>query len=93
LTPKRRKQQVENDDYAAFVRRVLRAYARRVAKGDIDAIAGMVAVSRELDTLIGEAVDGLRAKGYSLADIGRRLGVSRQAVHERWGRREKPQER
>jgi predicted DNA-binding protein (UPF0278 family) len=85
LTPKRRKRHVENDDYDAFVRRVLRAYARRVAKGDIDAITDMVAVSRELDALIGEAVNGLRAKGYSWSEIGARAGTTKQAAWQRWG--------
>src|SRR6185312_16038621 len=35
LTLNRRGRPVENDEYAAFVRRVLRAYARRVADGDV----------------------------------------------------------
>ena len=49
LTPKRRSRVVENDEYAAFLRRVLRAYARRVARGDIDTITGMAAITAELD--------------------------------------------
>ncbi|MGH3259159.1 MAG: hypothetical protein ACRDOU_27800 [Streptosporangiaceae bacterium] len=36
LTPKRRPRQVENDEYSAFVRRILRAYARRVGDGDVE---------------------------------------------------------
>jgi len=40
LTAKRRKRVIENDEYAAFLRRVLAAYSRRVAVGDIDAITG-----------------------------------------------------
>ena len=39
LTPKRPYRVVENDEYAAFLRRVIRAYSRRVAAGDIEAIA------------------------------------------------------
>jgi hypothetical protein len=31
LTPNRRRRSVENDEYASFTRRVIRAYARRVA--------------------------------------------------------------
>ena len=38
LTPDRARRPVENDEFAAFARRVLRAYARRVATGDIDAL-------------------------------------------------------
>ena len=46
LTPKRRKRVVENDEYAAFLRRVIRAYSRRVAAGDIDALTAMAALCR-----------------------------------------------
>jgi hypothetical protein len=38
LTPNRRHRVVENDEYAAFLQRVIRAYSRRVATGDIEAI-------------------------------------------------------
>jgi hypothetical protein len=41
LTPKRPYRVVENDEYAAFLRRVIRAYSRRVAAGDIEAITTM----------------------------------------------------
>jgi DNA-directed RNA polymerase specialized sigma24 family protein len=85
LTSKRRNRLIENDEYAAFVRRVIRAYSRRVAQGDIDAITDMAAASAELDTAIRQAVTGLRAKGYSWADIATRLGVTRQAAQQRWG--------
>jgi hypothetical protein len=85
LTPKRRRRVTENDEYAAFVRRVIRAYSRRVASGDIDALTGMTALSADLDTAIGEAVTGLHAQGYSWADIGLRLGITRQAAQQRWG--------
>ena len=41
LTPKRPYRVVENDEYAAFLRRVIRAYSRRVASGDVEAITGL----------------------------------------------------
>ena len=86
LTPKRRARVVENDQYAAFVRRVIVAYSRRVAAGDIDAISDMTNIAAELDDAISQAVAGLRAAGYSWADIAARLGVTRQAAQQRWGR-------
>jgi hypothetical protein len=85
LTPKRRRNPVENDEFAAFLRRVIRAYSRRVSAGDIDAIIGMANLSAELDTAIRDAITGLREHGYSWADIGTRLGVTRQAAQQRWG--------
>ena len=85
LTPDRGRRPVQNDDYASFARRVLRAYARRVATGDIDALAAMTDLSTDIDTAIGQAVTGLRAFGYSWAEIGTRLGITRQAAQQRWG--------
>ena len=46
LTSKRRYRITENDEYAAFLRRVIRAYSRRVASGDIEAITTMAAPRR-----------------------------------------------
>ena len=85
LTPKRAGRVRENDDYAAFARRVLRAYARRVATGDVEALTLMADLASEIDTAIGQAVTGLRAFGYSWAEIGSRLGITRQAAWQRWG--------
>ena len=85
LTPQRRRRVAENDDYAAFARRVIRAYSRRVAAGDIDALTDMARLADDLDHAISDAITGLRARGYSWADIGTRLGVTRQAAQQRWG--------
>jgi hypothetical protein len=85
LTPKRPRRQVENDKYGAFVRRVLRASARRVSDGDVEALALMIGLAEEIDSAMAEAVKGLRACGYSWAEIGSRLGITRQAAQQRWG--------
>jgi hypothetical protein len=85
LTSNRARRVVENDQYAAFARRILRAYARRVAAGDIEAIAYMAALADETDRAIRCAITGLRGYGYSWAEIGARLGVTRQAAQQRWG--------
>jgi hypothetical protein len=87
LTLNRRGRPVENDEYAAFARRVLRAYARRVAQGDVEALTLMLGLSAEIDTAIAQAVTGLRGFGYSWAEIGSRLGITRQAAQQRWGAR------
>ena len=85
MTPKRRRRQIENDEYAAFVRRILRASSRRVGDGDVEALALMLGLAEEIDTAMGEAIKGLRACGYSWAEIGSRLGITRQAAQQRWG--------
>ena len=90
LTRRRRRPATENDEFAAFARRVIRAWARRVASGDIDAVADIAAAASELDHAMRDAVAGLRAKGYSWAEIAARLGVTRQAAHQRWGGKSSP---
>jgi hypothetical protein len=85
LTAKRARPVVENDAYAAFAHRILAAYARRIATGDIEALTLMTGLAGDIDTAIGQAVTGLRAFGYSWAEIGSRLGVTRQAAQQRWG--------
>jgi hypothetical protein len=85
LTPRRSRRHIENDEYAAFLRRVIGAYGRRIATGDIDALADAVSLATQLDTSIRTAITGLRSRGYSWADIGRQLGVTRQAAQQRWG--------
>jgi hypothetical protein len=78
--------EVENPDYAAFARRIIRAHGRRIAEGDIDALPELVALAAELDDATQRAVDGLRAFGYSWGEIAGRLGTTRQAAQQRWGR-------
>ncbi|RAO23049.1 hypothetical protein MED15_01444 [Micromonospora noduli] len=89
LTPnlprQRRRDVVENDQFAGFARRIIRAHGRRVATGDVEALRDLIALSTVIDDAIGEAVIGLRAFGYSWAEIGSRLGITRQAAQQRWG--------
>jgi hypothetical protein len=85
LTSKRSRRPVENDEYAAFARRILRAYSRRIAQGDIDALEDLRDLAAEINTTMGNAVTGLREQGYSWAEIGLRLHITRQAAQQRWG--------
>ena len=83
---KRRRGEVENPDYAAFATRVIRAHARRIADGDVDALTDLLRLADEVDAATQTAVTGLRAFGYSWAEIATRLGTPRQAAQQRWGR-------
>ena len=87
LTPDRPDRAVvENGAYAAFARRVLRAAGRRVAAGDVDGLADLVALSDEVERSVRDAVAGLRAFGYSWGEVAARVGVTRQAAQQRWRR-------
>ena len=85
LTPKRPYRVVENDEYAAFLRRVIAAYSRRVAAGDIEAITTMANLADHLEDATRQAITALNDFGYSWADIGMRLGITRQGAQQRWG--------
>ncbi|MFI7126058.1 ECF-type sigma factor [Nonomuraea sp. NPDC050153] len=85
LTPEPARRVVENDQYAAFLRRAIRAYGRRIASGDVEALADAIALIDELDDAIAQAVTGLRAQGYSWTEIARPLTITRQAAQQRWG--------
>ena len=87
LTLNARPRVVENDEYAAFLRRVIRAYIRRVAAGDIEAVTDMAALADEVAQATQAAITNLRAVGYSWADIAARLHITRQAAQQRWGNR------
>jgi hypothetical protein len=85
LRPKRDKKTTQNTEFAAFARRILRAYARRVADGDIEALRSLTTLASDVDNATRDAVRGLRLWGYSWSDIADCLGVSRQAAQHRWG--------
>ena len=83
-TRRRNRRVVENDDYAAFTRRVLHAHARRIAHGDIEGLTQLAALAAEINTTLHHAVRGLRDQGYSWAEIAARLGTTRQAAQQRF---------
>ncbi|MEV6493724.1 hypothetical protein AB0M20_34660 [Actinoplanes sp. NPDC051633] len=93
LTPKppirRAGRVVETSEFDAFVRRILRAYARRVAAGDVEALRSLSQLSSEVDAMCRLAVAGLRQPpySYSWSEIADRLGVTKQTAHERYGER------
>lgn len=79
---------VETPEYAAMLRRMIRAYGRRVGDADDVDLADMLTIRAAVDAAIAEAVTGQRERyGRSWADIARGLGVTRQAAQMRYGRR------
>lgn len=55
--------------------------------GDLESLAELVALDAELQATIQRTVDRLRSEhGFSWGEIGRVLGVSRQAAQQRFGR-------
>ena len=85
----RQRRTTETAQFDAFVRRILRAYARRVAAGDVEALRSLAQLSSEVDAVTRLAVAGLRKSpySYSWSEIADRLGVSKQAAQMRYGER------
>jgi hypothetical protein len=88
LTPNRRPRLVENGTYAAFARRIVAAHGRRIATGDVEGLADLVRLADVVEHATRTAVAGLRACGYSWADIAAPLGITRQAAQQRWATHE-----
>ena len=74
---------VEPSDYAAFLRRSLRAMARRVAAADPEALAMLCSLRADLEVAENVAMVGLHAEGYSYTEMARPLGITRQAARQR----------
>jgi hypothetical protein len=89
LTRKCAKRVVENDEFDAFVRRILAAYGRRVGAGDVEALGRLAMLTSEVDAVVRLAVIGLKGAPYrySWSEIADRLGVTRQAAQMRYGDR------
>lgn len=84
---KRSRRPIEATDYAAMMRRLIRAYGQRIADADMEDLTDMLALRDEFDAAIAFAVREARTRwGWSWADIGRAAGTTRSSAHERWGR-------
>lgn len=85
---------VENDEYAAFIRRGIRAMGRR-ASLDVDALVLLRSLEQEVNDALAAAVEALHegrglSNSFSYGEIALRLGVTRQAVQKRWGKPGEP---
>lgn len=82
---KRRKRYTDTEDFGRMVERMLRAYGLRVGAADMDDLRQLMTIRELLDQITAEAVEQLRSTGYSWADVGEAMGVTRQAAQQRWG--------
>lgn len=86
MTVKRRlTRERETPEYAAFVRRSIRAHGRRCAGADPEDLAELINMTQALDAAIIDAVKGQRDAGFSWGQIAAPLGITRQAAQMRFG--------
>jgi len=77
---------IENDSYAASVVRQIRRMGVR-ASADLAALAWLAGAVDHARDALAMAVDGCRSRGYSDGEIGAALGITRQGVGQRFGRK------
>jgi len=84
---KRRRETREAPDMAAFVGRVARGMVRRAAEGDLETLGALANMARDIDKALALAASSLVLEaGYSWTEVGRELGITRQAAWQRFGR-------
>jgi hypothetical protein len=83
---RRRQATREAPDIAARLGQQIAALGRRVADGDPDGLALLADLRAAVGAAEAVAVAGLRAQGHSDATLGRELGISKQAIAQRWPR-------
>lgn len=76
----------ESAEVVAAACRIVRAVGRRLEHEDLDGFRLLAELELELEAARARLVHGLRAVGYSDGQIGAELGITRQAVQQKWPR-------
>lgn len=76
----------EDSEVAAATGRLIRSLGRRIAAGDLDGAELLLGLEAEVTAAWSAGVAGWRRTGYSDSEIGAALGVTKQAVQQRWPR-------
>jgi len=80
-----------NYDESDLARRnlaIVTSQGKRARDGNLDALEALSQLRKHSDDWLAQAVSGCRERGYSDHDIALALGVSRQAVSQRYPRQE-----
>jgi hypothetical protein len=79
-----------SEQYAGFMKRILRSYGKKAAAGDLDitALEQLRELREMLDGQTAEVVRALRTEeggAHSWDEIGRALGITRSAAYRKYG--------
>ena len=83
---RRRERQYDTDEFARMITRMIRNLGRRVGRSDIDNFGALWRVRDAADQACADAIDGLRAEGFSWRAIGHAAGLTGQGAGQ-WRRR------
>jgi len=77
---------LDSEEFASFILRIIRSQVRRaVDDGDLEALGDLAALRRDIDVAIERAAHSLMTDHLaSYAEIGAKLGITRQAVQKRY---------
>lgn len=84
--PQKRRQYRETPEVVGATRRLIRVIGKRVSTEDPDGLLLLDALEQEVRQAWKIAVEGLRHSGYTDREIGMIIGITRQAVEQRWPR-------
>ena len=70
---------------ATDAQRIIRAIGRTVADTDTNQLRQLMDIQTTLDITLRKTVHDLRAYGFTWGEVGRDLGISRQAAQQRFG--------
>lgn len=81
-----RKREYEAADMAAMFRRFARAMSKRAGDGELEALSVIQTAINDLDAQLVVAARAAHSEpfSYSWTEIGRELGISRQAARQRF---------
>ena len=75
-----------DDDVLGAALRLIQAVGERATTADPDSSRALRLLELQVEEAWDQSVDGWRATGFSDGGIGSELGVSKQAVQQRWPR-------
>lgn len=83
---RRRSERKDAQEVAAFLVRMMRAYARRALAGETEPadLADLFTIRVELERVVDATVVAARRTGFSWSEIASSTGTTKQTAHERW---------
>ena len=77
----------ETDEVGQAARRMIRSVGNRLRDHDVEDLSIIDYLEAAVQQARADAIEGMREHGITDVDIGAQLGMTRQAVQQRWPRR------
>lgn len=77
---------MDTPEYMQMIQRLIRRLGERVGEEDPSSLRHLRLVQQYTEGALRRAIDDLRQTGYTDVQIGAELGMTRQAVQQKWPR-------